>query len=126
MQPPLAAILEESLEQFGEMTDGQDHFVDSSPFHLPERTSRIGISPIGINGLGKIFVYGARRVPFPPARITAFIGFALISWSQHWINVECCNTFGHLGLSMIPIWMLEWISRMPSGTVRVIWKPRVI
>ena len=34
-------------------------------------TSRIGNSPIGINGLGKTTVYGRSRVPLPPARMTA-------------------------------------------------------
>src|SRR3977135_3453962 len=35
--------------------------------------SRIGVSTIGISGLGSTVVYGARRLPLPPARITAFI-----------------------------------------------------
>src|SRR4051812_6864171 len=34
-------------------------------------TSRIGYSPIGISGFGSTTVYGLRRVPFPPARMTA-------------------------------------------------------
>src|SRR2546421_9575737 len=34
------------------------------------RISRIGYSPTGISGLGNDVVYGFRRVPFPPARIT--------------------------------------------------------
>ena len=34
---------------------------------------RIGFSPIGIIGFGRIVVYGRRRLPFPPARITACI-----------------------------------------------------
>src|SRR4030043_1250113 len=34
--------------------------------------SRIALSPIGIIGFGMIWVYGANRVPFPPARTTAF------------------------------------------------------
>src|SRR5438128_101748 len=33
--------------------------------------SRIGSSPTGINGLGITVVYGRRRVPLPPARMTA-------------------------------------------------------
>lgn len=33
--------------------------------------SRIGRSPIGINGLGRTVVYGRKRVPNPPASITA-------------------------------------------------------
>ena len=36
-------------------------------------TSRIGWLPKGINGLGKTAVYGPKRVPLPPARITAFM-----------------------------------------------------
>src|SRR6266480_734313 len=34
-------------------------------------TSRIGNSPIGIKGFGSTTVYGRKRVPVPPARITA-------------------------------------------------------
>src|SRR5215467_14092974 len=34
-------------------------------------TSRMGNSPIGISGFGNTTVYGRRRVPRPPARITA-------------------------------------------------------
>ena len=33
--------------------------------------SRIGRSPTGTSGLGRTVVYGLRRVPLPPARITA-------------------------------------------------------
>src|SRR3954447_22344288 len=33
--------------------------------------SRIGISPIGTSGFGNATVYGARRVPRPPASTTA-------------------------------------------------------
>src|SRR5690349_16356843 len=35
--------------------------------------SRIGLSPTGMSGLGRIVVYGASRVPRPPARMTAFM-----------------------------------------------------
>src|SRR6478672_9380802 len=35
--------------------------------------SRIGRSPIGTSGLGRIVVYGRSRIPRPPARITALI-----------------------------------------------------
>ena len=35
--------------------------------------SRIGRSPIGTSGFGKIVVYGRSRVPSPPAKITALI-----------------------------------------------------
>ena len=34
--------------------------------------SRIARSPTGISGLGRTDVYGARRVPRPPAKMTAF------------------------------------------------------
>ena len=44
--------------------------------------SAIGTSPTGISGLGSIFVYGYRRVPFPPAIIT--IGMPMISLGAHW------------------------------------------
>ena len=36
--------------------------------------SRIARSPIGISGFGSTDVYGARRVPRPPARMTARVG----------------------------------------------------
>src|SRR5881628_67586 len=39
--------------------------------------SRIGISPTGTNGFGNAVVYGANRVPLPPAKITARKGVAL-------------------------------------------------
>jgi len=32
---------------------------------------------MGIKGLGNTFVYGASRVPFPPASMTAFNAFPL-------------------------------------------------
>lgn len=35
------------------------------------RSEKIGISPMGMSGLGRTVVYGARRVPLPPARIIA-------------------------------------------------------
>src|SRR5215217_1499654 len=37
-------------------------------------TSRIGLSPIGSSGLGRIVVYGRSRIPSPPASTTALIG----------------------------------------------------
>src|SRR2546423_12596359 len=39
----------------------------------PRRISRIARSPIGMSGFGRTEVYGARRVPRPPARITALV-----------------------------------------------------
>src|SRR5215216_2640010 len=36
--------------------------------------SRIGRSPIGSSGLGRIVVYGRSRIPSPPASTTALIG----------------------------------------------------
>src|SRR5688500_12906519 len=38
--------------------------------------SRIGRSPTGRRGLGRIVVYGRSRIPNPPARTTALIGAA--------------------------------------------------
>src|SRR3954452_19388707 len=40
----------------------------------PMMCSRMGRSPTGTSGLGMIVVYGRRRVPSPPARMTALIG----------------------------------------------------
>src|SRR5215218_7001702 len=37
-------------------------------------SSRMGRSAIGTRGFGSTAVYGRRRVPLPPARITALIG----------------------------------------------------
>src|SRR5215213_10855378 len=45
-----------------------------APASWPRMISRIGRSPIGSSGLGRIVVYGRSRIPSPPASTTALIG----------------------------------------------------
>ena len=56
MQTQLTAILKEGFEKFRKMTYRQNDLIDIYCLHWRNSTSRIGMSPIGINGLGKIFV----------------------------------------------------------------------
>src|SRR4051794_41516271 len=46
------------------------------------RNSAIGMSPIGMSGFGNTVVYGARRVPRPPARITARTSDRVLVWPE--------------------------------------------
>ena len=39
----------------------------------------MGTSPIGINGFGRIFVYGYNLVPFPPAIMISFVSAKRLS-----------------------------------------------
>ncbi len=66
------AVAEERLDQLGQVAGGdRDPLEPMRACSWRTTMSSTGRSPIGISGLGRTVVYGRRRVPSPPARITA-------------------------------------------------------
>ena len=58
-------------DAFGQVVGGQVHFPDAGAAQLLDRPLQQGRSPTGSIGLGICSVRGSRRLPKPPAMITA-------------------------------------------------------
>src|SRR5437879_5810772 len=72
-------------------------------------------SPIGTSGLGSLVVYGRRRTPLPPARMTACMGFSLLV-------VDAWLVFGQVGGLPEPFdgffqARVPGVQRLPSGAL---------
>ena len=71
-------LREVDLDQLAEVADAEvDRRGRPQACSRRRMCSRIGRSPTGTSGFGRIVVYGRSRVPSPPARITALIGATL-------------------------------------------------
>ena len=71
------SVIEDRTDEVREIAHGKGDVVNPCRTSWSTTISRIARSPTGMSGLGRIEVYGASRVPRPPARMTALWLFRL-------------------------------------------------